>query len=262
MCHAFESGKQSLPASAAVPGVRARVAPGCNLGQPTEVMGPAFRMAGAFLGTGQAGVGQPQQRSVRLPDQVDLDQARPRRYHLAAVPAEAVGQAVHRYHLAKGAASETSAGDIDEIEPPRLRLDLRLRFHPAQNLLWIGQEGEHRGGRRRDARLAVDDEGLLHRSLLRLLRPAPPEAEDGDGLSAWAPKGESDKCGGIPMDSLITAAARALAAGDPLGALNRVALRDDAPALALRGIAMAQLGDLVRAKALMRSAARLRFERG
>src|SRR5499426_2694217 len=58
------------------------------------------------------------------------------------------------------------------------------------------------------------------------------------------------------MDSLITAAARALARGDPLGALNRVALRDDAPALALRGIAMAQLGDLVRAKALVRRAAR------
>ena len=58
------------------------------------------------------------------------------------------------------------------------------------------------------------------------------------------------------MDSLITAAARALASGDPLGALNRVALRDDAPALALRGIAMAQLGDLVRAKALLRSAGR------
>jgi hypothetical protein len=58
------------------------------------------------------------------------------------------------------------------------------------------------------------------------------------------------------MDSLITAAARALAAGDPLGALKRVALRDDAPALALRGIAMAQLGDLVRARALLRSAAR------
>jgi hypothetical protein len=58
------------------------------------------------------------------------------------------------------------------------------------------------------------------------------------------------------MDSLITAAARALAAGDPLGALNRVALRDDAPALALRGIAMAQLGDLVRARVLVRRAAR------
>jgi hypothetical protein len=58
------------------------------------------------------------------------------------------------------------------------------------------------------------------------------------------------------MDSLITAAARALATGDVLGALKRVALRDDAPALALRGIAMAQLGDLGRAKALLRSAAR------
>ncbi len=58
------------------------------------------------------------------------------------------------------------------------------------------------------------------------------------------------------MDSLITAAARALAAGDPLGALKRVALRDDPPALALRGIAMAQLGDLARAKELLRSATR------
>jgi hypothetical protein len=58
------------------------------------------------------------------------------------------------------------------------------------------------------------------------------------------------------MDSLITAAGRALAAGDPLGALKRVALRDDAPALALRGIAMAQLGDLARAKELLRSATR------
>ena len=58
------------------------------------------------------------------------------------------------------------------------------------------------------------------------------------------------------MDSLITAAARALARGDPLGALQRVALRNDAPALALRGIAMAQLGDFVRAKALLRRAAR------
>ncbi|MGB9145305.1 MAG: helix-turn-helix domain-containing protein [Acidobacteriaceae bacterium] len=58
------------------------------------------------------------------------------------------------------------------------------------------------------------------------------------------------------MDSLITAAARALAMGDPLGALKRVALRDDAPALALRGIAMAQLGEFARAKDLLRKAAR------
>src|SRR3954471_5005637 len=58
------------------------------------------------------------------------------------------------------------------------------------------------------------------------------------------------------MDSLIAAAARALAAGDALGALKRVALRDDPPALALRGIAMAQLGDFARAKELLRKAGR------
>ena len=58
------------------------------------------------------------------------------------------------------------------------------------------------------------------------------------------------------MDSLIAAAARALAAGDMLGALQRVALRDDPAALALRGIAMAQLGELVRARELLRRAAR------
>jgi len=58
------------------------------------------------------------------------------------------------------------------------------------------------------------------------------------------------------MDALIAAAARALATGDILGALKRVALREDAPALALRGIAMAQLGDFPRAKSLLKSAAR------
>ena len=58
------------------------------------------------------------------------------------------------------------------------------------------------------------------------------------------------------MDSLISAAARALAQGDALAALNYVALRDDPPALALRGIAMAQLDDLARAKLLLRRAAR------
>jgi hypothetical protein len=57
------------------------------------------------------------------------------------------------------------------------------------------------------------------------------------------------------MDSLVTSAARALAAGDPLAALKRIALRDDPPALALRGVAMAQLGDLDRARALLARAA-------
>ena len=58
------------------------------------------------------------------------------------------------------------------------------------------------------------------------------------------------------MDSLIAASARALAAGDVLGALKRVALREDPPALALRGIAMAQLGEHPRARELLRRAAR------
>src|SRR6478735_9119441 len=58
------------------------------------------------------------------------------------------------------------------------------------------------------------------------------------------------------MDSLIAASARALAAGDALGALKRIALRDDPPALALRGIAMAQLGEHPRARELLRKAAR------
>ena len=58
------------------------------------------------------------------------------------------------------------------------------------------------------------------------------------------------------MDSLLTSAAHSLSAGDPLGALKRIALREDAPALALRGIAMAQLGDYDRARELLRRAAR------
>jgi hypothetical protein len=58
------------------------------------------------------------------------------------------------------------------------------------------------------------------------------------------------------MDSLIAAAARALASGDALGALKRVSLREDPPALALRGIAMAQLGEHPRARELIKRAAR------
>ena len=61
---------------------------------------------------------------------------------------------------------------------------------------------------------------------------------------------------GFPVDALIAAAAQALAAGDPLGALNWIALREDGPALALRGIALARLGDLERARLLLRRAAR------
>lgn len=58
------------------------------------------------------------------------------------------------------------------------------------------------------------------------------------------------------MDSQIAAAARSLGEGDPLSALKRVSLRGDPPALALRGMGMAQLGDLARARALLRKAGR------
>lgn len=71
----------------------------------------------------------------------------------------------------------------------------------------------------------------------------------------------SNNADGVGVDTLIETAARALAAGDALAALKCVALRDDARALALRGMAMAQLGDLVRARALLRDAAR-RFGTG
>jgi DNA-binding transcriptional ArsR family regulator len=57
------------------------------------------------------------------------------------------------------------------------------------------------------------------------------------------------------MDSAISTAARALSMADPLSALKYVALRSDAPALALRGIAMAQLGELAHSKGLLRRAA-------
>lgn len=58
------------------------------------------------------------------------------------------------------------------------------------------------------------------------------------------------------MDAVIAEAAEALAAGNLLSALNHVALRNDAPALALRGVAMARLGDFPRARELLQGAAR------
>lgn len=69
-------------------------------------------------------------------------------------------------------------------------------------------------------------------------------------------KAVANRSTGVAMDPVIAAAGRALAAGDPLGALRHVALREDAPPLALRGTAMAQLGDFERARALLRRAAR------
>ncbi len=58
------------------------------------------------------------------------------------------------------------------------------------------------------------------------------------------------------MDAPLRAAARALATFDPLAALKSVALRDDPDALALRGVALAQLGDFEVARKLLARAAR------
>ena len=57
------------------------------------------------------------------------------------------------------------------------------------------------------------------------------------------------------VDPALLAAAHALDAGDVLGALKRVALRTDAPGVALRGVALARLGKRERARALLQSAA-------
>jgi hypothetical protein len=57
------------------------------------------------------------------------------------------------------------------------------------------------------------------------------------------------------MDAALEAAAHALSRFDPLTALKSVALRDDAEGLALRGIAMAQLGDYPTARKLLERAA-------
>ena len=93
---------------------------------------------------------------------------------------------MHRHHLAEGAAGEARPGDIDEIEAAGLRLELRLRPYPAQDLLRIGQEGEHRGRRRRDVRLAADDEGFLHR--VSSLAAVPRRQGRFDVLPAAAPR--------------------------------------------------------------------------
>src|SRR5215211_2973331 len=72
---------------------------------------------------------------------------------------------MHRDHFAEGAAGETSSSDIDEVETARLRLELRFRSHPAQDFLWIGQEGEHRSRWRRNVGLPANDESFfLHQS--------------------------------------------------------------------------------------------------
>ena len=118
------------------------IAAGGGDGQPVDVVGPSFLVRGALFGVGQPGMRHAQERAAVPVDQVDLDQARSRRNDLAALPTEALGETMDRHDLAEGAASVASPADaFDEVESTRMRLSGRVRAHPAQDLLGIGQEG-------------------------------------------------------------------------------------------------------------------------
>src|SRR5712671_7612952 len=127
-------------------------------------MDPALLVVGAGRGVGQAAMGHAQQRATRLMiDQVDLDQARPRRHLWAVVPPEAVGEAVDRNDLGKLAAGDVLAGDVDEVKAAGMRFQRRLRAHPPQDLFRIGEESEDGRWRRSYLDLASDDERFDHR---------------------------------------------------------------------------------------------------
>src|SRR5262249_44394874 len=99
--------------------------------EPVEIIGPAPRVSRALRFVGKTAMGHPQQGATVAVDKIDLDQARAGRHFLAALPAEAVGQAVNRDDLPKGAPRRVALADaLDEVEPARLRLGRRLRAHP------------------------------------------------------------------------------------------------------------------------------------
>ena len=135
-------------------------------GEPAKIMRPARCVVRAT----RTAFGSPlwvmrSKRAAVAVDQVDLDQARSRRHLVVAVPAETVGQAMHRHDLA-----ERAAGDVcrcaDAFERDRARRDglgRRLGSHPAQDFLRIGQKGENGGRRGRDLGLASDHECIGHR---------------------------------------------------------------------------------------------------
>src|ERR1700733_1697599 len=105
-------------------------------------------MIGAFGGVGKPSMGHAHESAAVPVDEIDLDQARARGDRLVPLPAKAIGEAMDRDDLAelpaRGAAGP--AGDVlYEVEPARMGVRVRLGAHPAQDLLWIGQEGEDGG---------------------------------------------------------------------------------------------------------------------
>jgi hypothetical protein len=138
-CGDIESRKQSLPASAAVPGVRARVAPGCNLGQPAEVMSPAFRMAGVLHRHRPRGQpGQPAAGAVPTarPVGADLGRGRRREHHAAGTAGRTRAArhrgALHRLHRA-GCVSEGVHRNRATLVTPTVRFTLPICLTPTKH---------------------------------------------------------------------------------------------------------------------------------
>src|SRR5215475_1737978 len=100
-------------------------------------MRPPVRVARALCGIRKACVGHAQKCSIWLLDEVDLDQAGPRRHLITAFPTERIGQAMHWHDLTKRAAGQAGTGDVDEIEAAGLWLDLGVSPHPSQDFLRV-----------------------------------------------------------------------------------------------------------------------------
>ena len=128
-------------------------------------MGPTCAMAGALSGVGKAAMSHAQQGTAFTVEQVDLDEARPRRHLVVPLPAEAVGEPMNRHDLAKGPARHAPpfADAFHEIKTVGMGLGLRLGAQPTDDLFGIGKEGEDGGGGCSDLNLAPDDKRLGHR---------------------------------------------------------------------------------------------------
>jgi hypothetical protein len=137
-------------------------------GPPIHVMRPTAVVVGALHRVRQTAVGHAQQSAAVAIEKIDLDQARSGRHLVVSVPAETVGQAVHRHDLPERYARYDGifANAFDKVEPARMYLGRCLGAHPAQDLFRIGQEGENRRRRRRDLDFASDEERFVLPCLL------------------------------------------------------------------------------------------------
>src|SRR5271170_4449960 len=115
-------------------------------------------------------------------EEVNLDQARPRRHRVVSLPTKAIGEAMDRNDLAElpaRSAAGPAADVLDQVESAWMDLGGRLGAHPAHDFLRIGQEGEDCGGRGGDLGLAPDDERFIHWVLLKRKRHSSPQLNMG-----------------------------------------------------------------------------------